>query len=98
MANLDDVEDARFDALVGATTCRLCEDVLDEDLSCLPCGHCFCTECVLVACVDEYICPECRVPFFKSDITPNYAMRDFVSLATELSALRRRSASCGLAS
>ncbi|EGB13010.1 hypothetical protein AURANDRAFT_60753 [Aureococcus anophagefferens] len=77
----DDSEDACFDALASATTCRLCENVLDEDLSCLPCGHCFCTECVLVACVDEYICPECRVPFFKSDITPNYAMRDFARAA-----------------
>ena len=60
MANLDDVEDARFDALVGATTCRLCEDVLDEDLSCLPCGHCFEKPALLTWFQDHRTCPVCR--------------------------------------
>ena len=90
VVGMDAEEEERFGALMRAATCRLCADVLDEDLSCLPCGHVFCADCVAEATIDEYICPECRVPFFRSDITPNYAMRDFVALAVELDALRER--------
>lgn len=40
--DMDPKEERYFDGLARAATCRLCNDIMDEDLSSLPCGHCFC--------------------------------------------------------
>ena len=58
---------------MSACRCRLCEEVM-ADAKNLSCGHMFCESCLLRATKDEYLCPACKVPFYKNDITTVYAM------------------------
>ena len=78
-------ETENFAGLEAAFTCRLCEDRLDhEDLEMLPCGHAFCAACLRDETVDEYVCPECRVPFIVKDITKGHDLQEAIQPGLEL--------------
>ena len=78
-------ETENFAGLEAAFTCRLCEDRLDhEDLEMLPCGHAFCAACLRDETVDEYVCPECRVPFIVKDITKSHDLQEAIQPGLEL--------------
>ncbi|KAJ8602158.1 hypothetical protein CTAYLR_003510 [Chrysophaeum taylorii] len=68
-----------MDDLISAGTCRLCGGLMVEART-LPCGHAFCESCLGVATRDEYLCPECGVPFFRQDSSKNYALVEFIEL------------------
>lgn len=41
--------------------CSICSDVLDsQDISITPCGHLFCTACIIKAIRKSRVCPSCE--------------------------------------
>ena len=82
-------ETENFAGLEAAFTCRLCEDRLDhEDLEMLPCGHAFCAACLRDETVDEYVCPECRVPFIVKDITKGHDLQEAIQPGLDMDGLQ----------
>lgn len=67
----------------AAVTCRLCSEFMDDAMG-LPCGHTYCADCLLTATKDEYLCPECGVPFFVQDLNRVYALRETIEICRNL--------------
>lgn len=67
----------------ASVTCRLCSELMDDAMG-LPCGHTYCADCLLTATKDEYVCPECGVPFFLEDLNRVYALRETIEICRSL--------------
>jgi RING-type zinc-finger len=74
--NLDDDEKKTpFGRLHARVTCAVCWDLLD-DPRLLPCGHCFCRECIRLQMYND--CPMCRARYNRNDVLQNSTITLFI--------------------